>query len=132
MTTIPGASQFLNSATLANQQGLAAQQDSFLGTAAGSTSLLDIGRSSLFDNGIGLSSTARLLNTQQIEANSQSFNEIFSLGLGAAASVEGLQQEILALRANIPESGLARSLVLESDDGGVAESETGQTIDTQA
>jgi len=87
MTTIPGASQFLGAATLANSQGTAAVQSTVLGESS-ATSLLDVGRSGLFDNGIGLSAS--------------------------------------------PESGLARSLVLEADDGSVAEGETGQTIDTEA
>jgi len=131
MTTIPGASQFLGAATLANSQGTAAVQSTVLGESS-ATSLLDVGRSGLFDNGIGLSASARALNTQFIESNSSTFNAIFSLGLGSTATLEGLQQEILALRGSIPESGLARSLVLEADDGSVAEGETGQTIDTEA
>ncbi len=131
MTTIPGASGYLNAATLANVQGSAAQTSNVLGVAEGATSLLDVGRSSLFDNGIGLSSTARQLNKSFIESNASTFNAIFSLGIGATATVEGLQQEILALRASLPSNSI-HSSVYETDDGSVSESATGTTIDTSA
>ncbi len=130
MTTIAGASQFLNASTLANQRGNAAAAPNVLGTAEGATSLLDVGRSSLFDNGIGLSASARALNNSFIESNSATFNEIFSLGVGANATVEGLQQEILALRGRFSDDQLAPSL--RQDTGEVAASETGQEVDTEA
>lgn len=99
MATIPGASGYLNSAILANKQGLAAQSATVLGEGGiGAVSLLDVGRSSLFDSGVGLSARARLLNNQFLESTASTFNSIFSLNLGATASVEGLQQQILALR----------------------------------
>lgn len=126
MATIPGASQYLNSATLANQQGVAAQSSNVLGVAEGATSLLDVGRSSLFNNGIGLSASARALNNQIIQSNADTFNAIFSLGLGATASLEGLQQEILALRARAPESGLSREL--RSEVNSVDEAALAETV----
>ena len=65
MTTIPGASQFLTSATLANQQGLAAQPATVLGDGGlGGVDILDVARANQPDNGVGLSSRARLLNQQ--------------------------------------------------------------------
>ena len=61
MATIPGASQYLNSATLANTQGRAAQTPTLLGTDATTSSLLEVGRSILDNNGIGISKAARAL-----------------------------------------------------------------------
>jgi len=131
MTSIPGASQFLNSATLANQQGLGAGQATVLGDGGiGSVSLLDVGRSSLFDSGVGLSARARQLNNDFINSTASTFNQIFSLGIGATASIEGLQQQILALRANTPDSQLSRDL--QQDNGEAAASENGQEVDTTA
>ena len=130
MVTIPGASGFLNSATLANQQGIGAQTTTVLGESAAGLSILDVARTSAFDNGIGLSPEARRLNAQLIESNSGTFNQIFSLSLGATATIEGLQQQILAIRAGLSDSQLAPNL--RQDTGEVAASDTGQTVDTEA
>ncbi len=146
MVTIPGASGFLNAATLANKQGIPAGQATVLGDGGiGGVDILEAGRANAPDNGIGLSSTARFLNKQFLESTTTTFNAIFSLGLGATASVEGLQQQILALRASLPDSQLAPSLrevvvnedgeILNDasiDDGSVAPAETGQEVDTEA
>lgn len=118
MVTIPGASGYLNASTLANRQGVSAQSSNVLGVAEGATSLLDVGRSSLFDNGIGLSASARALNNQFIKSNADTFNAIFSLGLGSTATIEGLQQQILALRGNLPESSLSREVLGDLEDVG--------------
>jgi len=131
MVTIPGASGFLNAATLANRQGIGAQQATVLGAGGiGGVDILDVARANAPSNGVGLSSRARLLNQQFLDSTSSTFNQIFSLGIGATASVEGLQQQILALRAGTPDSQLAPSL--RQDSGEVAASENGQEIDTQA
>lgn len=126
---VAGASRFLGAATLANTQGIAAQQPSLLGQGGSATSLLDVGRANSV-SGVGLSSNARALNNQFLESSSSTFNQIFSLGIGATASIEGLQQQILALRAGIPDSQLAPSL--RQDTGEVAAAETGQQIDVEA
>ena len=126
MPTIPGASQYLNSATLANQQGVSAVSNTVLGTAEGATSILDVGRSSLFDNGIGLSASARQLNKDFLNSTADAFNSIFSLSLGASATLEGLQQEILAIRARAPESGLSREL--QSELNSVDEAELAEVV----
>ncbi|MEZ5813548.1 MAG: hypothetical protein R3E13_02300 [Alphaproteobacteria bacterium] len=132
MVTIPGASGYLSAATLANRQGISAGQATVLGDGGiGAVDILDIGRSNRVD-GIGLSRNARFLNKQFLASTTANFNAIFSLGLGATATIEGLQQEILALRAGTPTSKLARSLVQVVDSGGVSESETGQEVDTEA
>lgn len=128
MVRIAGSSQYVNAATLANQRGLAAQSPTLL--SEGSTqSLLDVGRNLSSGSGIGISSAARALN-QTLLNRSSDVNAMFSLGVGSGATIEGAQQQILALRAGLSESQLARSL--REDDGGVSESETGQEVDTEA
>ena len=133
MTTIAGASGFLNAATLANVRGVSAVQPSVLGEGGiGAVDLLDIGRASA-PRGIGLSPQARALNKTFLESSTSQFNALFSLGVGTTASIEGLQQQILALRSSVPESALsdaARELL--NDDGGVSQGQTGQEVDTQA
>ena len=106
--SIAGASQFLNSATLANQQGRAAVSPTLLGGSGLSpTSLLDAGRR---DTGIGLSSRARQQTQQFLSATSSGFNQIFSLSGVEFGTTETLQQAILALRASVPESALSREV----------------------
>ncbi|MFK7839629.1 MAG: hypothetical protein AB8B83_04805 [Bdellovibrionales bacterium] len=131
MTTIPGASGFLNSATLANTRGLAAQSATVLGAGGiGGVDILDVARANAPSNGVGLSSRARLLNQQFLDSTSSTFNQIFSLGIGATASIDGLQQQILALRSGLSDSQLAPSL--RQDNGEAAAPENGQTVDTTA
>ncbi len=131
---IAGASRFINAATLANQQGIAAQQSNIISNL-GTVSLLDVGRSVGADNGIGLSSRARALNSQFIEANNSTFNQIFSLGVAATSSVEALQTQIAALRSSLPDSSLARELrgnFVDGDVDGTAASDTGSVVDEEA
>lgn len=131
MVTIPGASGFLNAATLANSQGIGAQQATVLGDGGiGGVDILDIARANAPNSGVGLSSRARLLNQQFLDSSASTFNQIFSLGLGGSATIEGLQQQILALRAGIPDSQLSRTL--RQDDGATASGGTGQEVDTEA
>ena len=131
MTTIPGASQFLNSATLANRQGLSAVQPSVLGEAGiGAIDILDIGRINN-STGIGLSASARALNKQQLSASTANFNALFSLGAGPDATIEGAQQQILALRSRLSDDQLAPDL-RATDDGSASASDLGQEIDTEA
>lgn len=109
MATIAGASQYRTAAILANTQGLAAQSPSLLNS--GSTdigaSLLSAGKN-LAVSGFGISSSARALNDQLL--NNSDYRTLLSLGAGTDATVEGLQQEILALRAGLSENQLAPSL----------------------
>lgn len=130
MTTIPGASQYLNASTLAASRGIAAQGTNLLGSVAGSVSVLDAGRSGLLNNGIGLSSNARQLNKQFLENNNG--NQLFSAGLGATASVDGLMQQILALRAGMSDRQLGPDLVEYTDDGSAASSSTGSVVNQTA
>ena len=142
MVTIPGASQFLNAATLANTQGLSAQTPSLLGSSASSTSLLDAGRSLYADNGIGLSASSRALTNQLLSNTAAEANALFSLAGGGSASVENAQIQIQGLRASLPDSAIREDLrevvvnedgeVLNADNGAVIASENGQTVDTEA
>ena len=99
---VAGASQFLNQATLANTQGISAVSTNVLSESAGGISLLDVARSNAPDNGIGLSRSARALNTQILQNNSESFNQLFSLTGGGSATIESAQTQILALRSSTP------------------------------
>lgn len=129
MVTIPGASAYLNSATLANVRGLAAQSPNVLGEG-GATSILDVGRRLSSGNGIGISSSARALNDSFLNRTAD-INSLLSLALGPGATVEGLQQEILALRAGLRDNQLAPEL-RAADNGNAAASENGQAVDTEA
>jgi len=131
MATIPGASGFLNAATLANVRGTPAGQSNLLGEAAAGISILDVGRLNAPRNAPGLSPSARALNKQQL-SNSSEINALFSLSGGGSATVEAAQIQILGLRAGLSDSQLARSLLEEADDGSIAASENGQAIDTEA
>lgn len=128
MTRVPGSSQFLNAATLANTRGLAAGSPSLLGDS--NISLLDSGRRISRNNGIGLSASSRAANRQLIESTRSESNALFSLAIGQGNSVQGAQTQILALRSQTPDSQLARSL--QVDDGSFSAPTTGQEIDTEA
>lgn len=130
MAAIAGSSQYLNASALANQRGFAAQSPSLLGETS-TSSLLEAGRNALaVPGGFGLSSSARALNKSFL-SNSANINAMFSLGVGPDATIEGARQEILALRAGLSESRLARFLRAE-DDGGVSASRTGRSVDREA
>ncbi len=129
MATIAGASGFLNSATLANTRGIAAGQTSLLDGGFSAPDLLEVGRR-INRNSVGLSGNARAVNKRFLESSASNFNAIFSLNVGTTSSVEALQQGILALRSGLSENQIARSL--RQDDGGVSESDTGSTVDTEA
>jgi len=124
---IVGSSQYLGAATLANLQGRAAQAPTLLDSFG--TDLLDIGKR-INSSGLGVSSAARALNKQLLDNGD--YKTLLSLAVGAHATVEGLQQEILALRSTLPISQLDSSVVEQPDNGNVSASDTGQTIDTQA
>ncbi|MEM7679626.1 MAG: hypothetical protein AAF182_01305 [Pseudomonadota bacterium] len=114
MGLIAGASQFLSAATLANTQGAPAQSTTLLDNFG--SDLLAAGRR-INNSGIGISSSARALNQQIL--NNPDYNQLLSLTVGSSATIEGLQQEILALRAGLSDDQLAPSL-------------RGQEVDTEA
>jgi hypothetical protein len=131
VTTIPGASKFLGVAILANRQGIAAQAPTVLGESD-TASLLDAGRGVAGGgNGIGLSRGARAVNNQFLN-NTTQINELLSLAIGPSATLEGMQQEIVALRSTLPISALDQSVIqVKDDDGGVSGSSTGVEVDEE-
>ncbi len=136
MTTIAGASRFLSAATLANTQGVAAQAPTLLGESD-TASLLDAGRGvSAGNNGIGLSSSARAVNNSFLNRTAD-INALLSLAVGADATIEGMQQQILALRSTLPSSAVHSSVFfdadeVDADDGSVSPSEIGTEVDEEA
>ncbi len=103
MARIPGASQFLNQATLTNLKGYSAVSSNFLGTAAGSVSILDIGQN-LASPGIGISNRARNLNRQLIDQNAGNANQLFSASVNGSATVENALTQIKGLMSKVPSS----------------------------
>lgn len=138
MTTIAGASQYLNASTYANLTGRASQGTSLI-SSLGTVDLLDIARSNS-SSGIGLSSRARALNKQFLNSTSSNYNSLFSSTNSAYLSIEQLQQQVLALRASLPGSSIsdnARSLSSEETEEGVALDKTsdnllGNNVDIEA
>jgi hypothetical protein len=114
MATIPGASRFINSATLANSRGIAPSTPNVLGTGGSTQSLLDTGRG-INSSGLGLSGGARAVNSQLISSSNAGFNKLFSLNGVEFGTNETLAQKILAIRASVPESRLARGVGLDEE-----------------
>lgn len=113
--SVAGASRFLNSATLANLSGSVVSTPNILGSGGTSTtSLLDTGRG-INSSGLGLSANARATNQQLISQSQSGFNQLFSLNGVEFGTNETLQQQILAIRASVPESSLARGLVEDQE-----------------
>ncbi|MCK5284264.1 MAG: hypothetical protein KAJ86_01610 [Alphaproteobacteria bacterium] len=108
MTMIAGASNYLNAATVANKHNIAVMSTSVLGSGT-ATSLLEAGRRIAGNNGIGMSSRARELTMKFLNRTSE-INAMFSLGVGIDATVDGMQKQILALRARFSDNQLAPSL----------------------
>ena len=130
MTTIAGASSYLNAARLANSQGIAAAAPTLLGNNVSETSLLDAGRSSLLSpGGPGLSSNGRALNQQFLNSTRSGFNQLLSLAAGTDSTIEGLQTSILALQASLPDSAISKYAAgrEESDS-----SSLGRAVDEEA
>ena len=111
---VAGASRFLNASTLANVRGISPSTPNVLGTGGNTQSLLDTGRN-INSSGVGLSGSARAVNSQLIAQSQSGFNQLFSLNGVEFGTVETLQQKILAIRASLPESSLARG-VLEDEE----------------
>lgn len=111
---VAGASRFLNSATLANVRGQAPSSPTLLGAGGSTQSLLDTGRN-INSSGIGLSGSARAVNSQLISQSASGFNQIFSLNGVEFGTNETLQQKILAIRASLPESSLGRGVIEDSE-----------------
>ena len=125
---VAGASRYLNAATLSNMRGFAPTGGLDIIGSLGAVDILDIGRAATGDNGIGLSGSARQLNKQFLSSSKDTFNAIFSLGVASTSSVEGLQTQIKALRASLPQSRLGDDFFAE----GASDSERGSNVDTTA
>jgi hypothetical protein len=128
MALIVGASQYLNAATLANTKGISPSNPNLLGEGS-TASLLEAGRNALAVPGVGVSSAARALNDQLL-SRSADINELFSYGAGPNATIEGMQQQILAIRAGLSQSQLAPEL--QQDSGATAAGTNGSAVDTEA
>jgi hypothetical protein len=111
---VAGASRYLNSATLANIQGSAVSTPTLLGTGGSTQGLLDTGRS-INSSGLGISGGARAVNSSLISQSASGFNKIFSLNGVEFGTNETLQQQILAIRASVPESSLARGIIEDTE-----------------
>lgn len=85
----------------------------------GGQDLLSVARAIKRDNGVGLSGSSRARISQYLQSTSSGFNSLLSLGIGAGSTIEGLQQQILALRSSLPDSQITPSL-------------RGQTFDSEA
>jgi hypothetical protein len=105
VSRVPGATQFLNDAVLASR-GRSVAPDN-IGNRIGSD-LLSAGKN-LAVPGLGVSANARQLNAQQVENSKGLYNNLFSAGASGAGSIDGLQKEVLALRASLPDDAIAPS-----------------------
>ncbi len=134
MTLIPGASQYLMTATLANKKGLTPSIPTMLGSR-GTVDLLDVARRVTANNGIGLSASARQLNQQFLNSSKSNYNALFGLGVAGSATVEALVQKINAIRSTLPQNQIRedlRGIVIDPDNGSVSGSSTGSQVNTTA
>lgn len=129
--TVAGASQYLNAARLANVRGTSPSIPSLLNTGTTTTSLLQAGKGALAVQGIGLSPSSRAL-TEQFLSRGADVSKLFSLGAGSDATVDGMKQQILALRARMTDSQLAPSLRGDTGDTVTPDPDRGNNVDTEA
>lgn len=134
-TIIPDAYRYLNAAKLANRDGTSPSIPTVLDSNA--TSVLDVGRSQLLSvKGIGISPQSRALNKSFLDQAKNYGNQLLSLGIGASATIEGLQQQILAIRASLPVSQISQTLIDEAKAKADAQSQgtsaPGSQVDTTA
>ena len=108
MTLLVGAVQYLTSAKLANTQGISPSTPSLLANSNALSDALEASRNTL-SVGLGVSAAARDLNKQLLN-RSADVNQMFSLGLGTNATLDGMRQQILAMRSSIPVSMLDESV----------------------
>lgn len=133
MTSVAGASRFMYSAILARRQGedAAAQPGLLSGGGNLGNNLLAIGRNIYGDNGVGLSANARAYNEKFLSETKNGFNSVFGMSTIKMASVEIMQQQILALRAKTPQHQIANHLRSSDTVNGVSTARGG-TINTTA
>lgn len=121
MTSVAGASRFMNASIIARSKGQQADAGSSLLANQGNlgNNLLSIGRGIYGNNGIGLSANARAYNEKFLSETRNGFNAVFGMSTVNMSSVEIMQQQINALRAKMPQSMVAEHL-------------RGKTVDEQA
>lgn len=135
MARIPGASQYLNQATLSNLQGVSAQAPNLLGEAAGGVGILDVGRN-LATPGVGISNSARALNRQFLEQNAGTANQLFSASGGGSSTEDAAITQIRALQSKVPVTRATPEAREAAEERAVeaaqAETERGSIIDQEA
>ncbi len=135
MARIPGASQYLNQATLSNLQGVSAQAPNLLGEAAGGVGILDVGRN-LATPGVGISNSARALNRQFLEQNAGTANQLFSASGGGSSTEDAAITQIRALQSSVPVTRATPEAREAAEERAVeaaqAEAERGSIIDQEA
>ncbi|MCD8562612.1 MAG: hypothetical protein LRY54_00765 [Alphaproteobacteria bacterium] len=110
MTAIAGASRYINSATLANEQGVSPSIPTL--TGGGSTqSILEAARAAGHVKGIGLSSSARALNSQFLDQTGSQGVGLFGLSSGASLSVADMAKQIKALRSSLPKDKISDEVI---------------------
>lgn len=138
---IPGASQYLATATLANKKGTSPSVTNVL-ASRGTVDLLDVAKR-VNNNGIGLSAAARQLNQQFLNSSRSTYNALFGLGMAQNSTIETLIQKINAIRASLPQSQVRedlRGVVIDpetqgvngQDNGNVSASSNGSNVNTTA
>ncbi len=96
------------------------------GGSGNALGILDAARTSY--KGIGLSSRARALTSSYLDQSVSGLNTILSLNVSVNASIESVQQKILAIRASTPQSQLAEDL---RDNGNAAADPNGTNVDAE-
>lgn len=110
MTTVAGASQYLNAAKIQNSKSKYASYINAGGTTlmnSTAVDILDIGRSTFGNNGIGMSASSRAYTKQFLNATKSGFNAIFGMSTINMSSIENMTMQINALRSKIPQSQLS-------------------------
>ncbi len=113
MTTVAGASQYLNAAKIQNSNSKFAGSINAAGTSLMSSSavdVLEIGRSSFDGNGVGMSARSRAYAKQFMNATKSGFNAIFGMSTIKTSSIEIMTMQINALRSKTPLSQLSEEV----------------------
>lgn len=110
MTTIAGASQYLNAAKIQNSNSKYAKAINAGGTSlmtSASVDILDVGRSIYKNNGVGMSASSRAYAKQFLDATKTGFNAIFGMSTINVSSIENITLQINAIRSRTPDSALS-------------------------
>lgn len=113
MTTVAGASQYLNAAKIQNSKSKFADYINAGGVSlmnSTAVDILDIGRSSFKNSGIGMSASSRAYTKQFLNATKTGFNAIFGMSTINVSSIENMTLQINALRSKTPQSQLSEDV----------------------